>query len=203
MIGLPILVHGAQISALVVGGGRVATRKVAALLDAGARVRVVATVTGAELRALAASGARLTIVARSYEPGDVGDAELVFAATDDPAVNRVVAAEARLFHRLVSVADDGDAGSFRGMAAHRSGELVVAVATGGVPGAAARIRDAAAQAFGPEFGDAVQSLGALRERLLESGQRARWLAAAGALLGPDFCDVVRSGTFPARMAEWR
>src|SRR5712692_101965 len=79
---------------LVVGGGRVATRRVGDLLDAGARVEVVAPAVSAEITAWAEAG-RLAVARRPFEAGDVTGAWLCVAATDDPAVNSsvVVAAE--------------------------------------------------------------------------------------------------------------
>jgi precorrin-2 dehydrogenase/sirohydrochlorin ferrochelatase len=201
--GLPILVHGASVTAVIVGGGAVAARKAEALLACGARVRVIAPELAPALRATAAAGPRLTLVERAYQSGDLGDAELVFAATSSRAVNLAVAADARALHRLVSVADGGDDGSFGGMAVHRAGDVVVAVSAGGVPAAALRIRDAVAALVGPAFGDAVSALGALRQRMLRDGERARWRAASAELLGPTFCDDVRAGRLVARVAEWR
>jgi preprotein translocase SecE subunit len=92
--GLPVLVHGAALDALVVGGGAVAERKARALVESGARVRVVAPRARAGLRELAGAGGPLSLVEREYAPGDVGDATLVVAATDRRAVNAAVAAEA-------------------------------------------------------------------------------------------------------------
>ena len=125
MSGLPILVEGSALHALVVGGGTVASRKAAVLIDAGARVRIVAPVIAVAIRALA-DDARVDVVERRYERGDIGDAQLVVAATDDRAVNAAVAADARAAGRLVNVADVPSEGSFATMAMHRSGALVAA-----------------------------------------------------------------------------
>jgi siroheme synthase-like protein len=201
--GFPILVHGGAVAAVVVGGGAVAARKVTELVACGARVRVIAPRFAPQLRELAAAEPRLALVERAFEAGDVADAELVFAATDSPAVNAAVADEARELHRLVSVADAPALGSFGGMAAHRDGELVVGVSAGGVPSAAVRIRDEIAARLGPPFADAVAALGGLRQRLLAAGARERWREAAAALVDERFCDDVRGGTFFARIGQWR
>lgn len=201
MSGVPILVDAAQLVAVVVGGGAVGARKALALLDAGATVRVVSPEFDGALRA--AGSPRLTLVERPFEPRDLADADLVFAATSSRAVNQAVAAAARALHRLVTVADAPHAGTFGGMAVHRAGEVVVAVSAGGVPGAAVRIRDAAAAVVGPEFGAAVDALSALRDDLLGRGERARWREASAALAGAGFCDEVRAGRLAARVAEWR
>jgi len=201
--GFPILVRGDGVLAVVVGGGAVAARKAAALLEAGVIVRVVAPAIDEALRAVAAGEARLELVPRAFDPADVADADLVFAATNDPAVNQAVAGAARALHRLVTVADAPEGGTFTGMALHRAGDVVVAVSAGGVPGAAARIRDAVAQVVTPAFGEAVGALGALRARLLHSGERASWRRASASLVGASFCDDVRAGRLARMVAEWR
>jgi siroheme synthase-like protein len=200
--GIPLLVEGRAVRALVVGGGAVAARKAAALADAGAAVRVVALAAGAPMRALAQAG-RVALVERAYVPGDVGDAHLVVVATSDRAVNAAASEEARASCRLVNVADAPDEGSFATMATHRSGPLVVAVSAGGVPGAAARVRDALAERFDDRYAPALTSLAALRRRMLERGDGAGWRLAARALLASDFCDSVERGLLAERMAPWR
>src|SRR3954452_10734628 len=85
---------------VVVGGGRVAARKTLRLVAAGARVTLVAPRIHETLLDLVAKGA-LRHVGRSYRPGDLAGALLVFAATDDPQVNLAVADEARKAKILV------------------------------------------------------------------------------------------------------
>jgi siroheme synthase-like protein len=200
--GLPILVEGSAVRVLVVGGGTVASRKVAVLIEAGARVRVVAPRVADAMRAIADDG-RVELIARRYERGDIGDAQLVVAATDDRAVNAAVATDARAAGRLVNVADAPAEGSFATMATHRSGTLVVGVSAGGVPGAGARIRDAIAARFDTRYALALADLSALRRALLDRGAGPEWRARAAELLDAGFCDGVESGTLPERVASWR
>lgn len=200
---MPILVHASEIVAVVVGGGPVGARKALALLDGGAAVRVIAPELDPALRDAATREPRLTLMERAFAPGDLDEADLVFAATGSAAVNQAVAAAARRLHRLVTVADAPSEGTFSGMAVHRAGDVVVGVSAGGVPGAALRVRDAVAELIGPAFGEAVRVLGDMRARYLGAGDRGRWRAASAALVGPGFCDDVRAGRFAARVAEWR
>ncbi len=203
MSGIPLLVEGGGLRALVVGGGAVAARKARALAESGARVRVVARTMGAEMLALAGERESLSLETRDYRAGDVGDAELAVAATDDRATNEAIAAEARALHRLVNVADVPGEGSFVTMAAHRSGALVVGVSAGGVPGAAARVRDEIATRFDAPYADALERLIVLRRDLLDRGRGAEWRRLSAALLDESFCAEVESGTFEARLAECR
>jgi len=199
--GLPVLLRGSGVRALVVGGGAVATRKVASLLEAGAaHVRVVAPRLSAELREAAASaGARVELVERGYEAGDLAPANVVIAATDVRAVNALVARDADTLGRLVCVTDAPDEGTWTAMATHRAGPLVVGVSAGGVPTAGARIRDAIAERFGRRYADAVARLAAVRARLIEHGEGERWREAAGELTGVDFCAAVEDGELTRRL----
>jgi siroheme synthase-like protein len=200
--GIPILVEGTAVRALVIGGGPVAARKARTLLDAGARVRIVASTIGDSVRALAGSEG-LELAERDYLPADIGDAQLVIAATGDRAVNAVVAEAARAANRLVNVADAPAEGSFAAMATHRSGALVVAVSAGGVPGAAIRIRDAIAERFDARYARALGELATLRRALVERGDSATWRALAGEVISVDFCQSVERESLGERVAPWR
>jgi siroheme synthase-like protein len=201
--GFPVLLDGPSLTALVVGGGLVATRKVRALLDVGAHVRVVAPRVTEGLDALANGAANLVIERRRFRTGDVQRADLVFAATDDRAVNARVARTARDMHRLVSVVDAPSEGTFSGMAVHRSGDVVIGVSAGGVPRAAAHVRDAIAERFDARYAEAIAALRSIRRRLLSASDRAGWRAAMASLVDARFCARVESGAFAAEADAWR
>jgi siroheme synthase-like protein len=200
--GYALVVEGTTINALIVGGGRVGTRKALSLLDAGARVRVVSASMSPALTARAAVDERLELVATRYASDAIAGATLVIAATDDSAVNVIVAADARTAGLLVNVADRPELGTFVTPAVHRAGDVLVAVSTG-VPAATARVRDAIAESIDDKLGAAIGELAALRRELLGRGDRERWRAAAAALVGDDFVSVVETGGFAAKVAEWR
>ncbi|MFI7635299.1 uroporphyrinogen-III C-methyltransferase [Nonomuraea sp. NPDC049400] len=126
---------------LVVGGGRVAQRRVPALLEAGAEVTVVSPSVTPALDDLIAAG-RVTWHARPYEVGDCDGAWLVQACTDDRSVNTAVAAEAEAKRVWCVRADDKDASAAWTPATGRVDEISVAVTAGGDPRRAAGIRDA-------------------------------------------------------------
>lgn len=141
----PLLLNTAHgLRAVVVGGGRVATRKVRGLLDAGVRVRVISPTATTAIQQWAVAG-RLEWVARAYREGDVAGADLVFAATDRREVNAAVAAEARACGIACNVADMPEEGTFYVPAVLRRDDVLVAVSSGGqAPRTAARLRDAIA-----------------------------------------------------------
>ena len=202
MSGLPILVEGTGLHVLVVGGGPVATRKTAVFLEAGARVRVVAPELSGAMRLITDAG-RVELIERRYAPGDIGDAQLVVVATEDRAVNAAVTKDARAANRLVNVADAPAEGSFTTMATHESGALVIGVSAGGVPGAAARIRDAIAVRFDSRYARALAELTTLRRELLNRGERVTWRTCAAEVIDDGFCDVVERGVLGERVAAWR
>ena len=202
MSGVPILLEGSALTVLVVGGGAVAVRKAAAFAAAGAAVRVVARAPSAAMRELAEGGG-VVLQVRAYARDDIGDAALVIAATNDRATNAEVADDAHASSRLVNVADAPETGSFATMATHRAGGLVVGVSAGGVPGAAARVRDAIAGRFDARYATALAGLAALRRSLLEHGASAEWREIAAQAFDADFCESVESGALDARVAAWR
>lgn len=202
MSGVPILLEGSALTVLVVGGGAVAVRKAAAFAAAGAAVRVVARAPSAAMRELAEGGG-VVLQVRAYARDDIGDAALVIAATNDRATNAEVADDAHASSRLVNVADAPETGSFATMATHRAGGLVVGVSAGGVPGAAARVRDAIAGRFDARYATALAGLAALRRSLLERGASAEWREIAAQAFDADFCESVESGALDARVAAWR
>jgi uroporphyrin-III C-methyltransferase / precorrin-2 dehydrogenase / sirohydrochlorin ferrochelatase len=123
-----VLSNLAQQKVVVIGGGRVATRKIGGLLEAGARPHLISPTATAELRAWAESG-QLTWLARPYVPGDLAGASLVFAATDSRIVNGQVTAEAHQRRILCNVADVATEGDFYTAATLRHQELVISVNT--------------------------------------------------------------------------
>jgi len=201
--GYPIVLNGDEIIALIVGGGRVAERRTGTLLACGARVRVVAPSISPPLRERAAESERCTILEREYRPEDVSGVTLVFAATDREDVNSRVAADARRAGILVNVPGAPASGDFITPALHSSGDLVIGVTAGGVPRAAARVRDALAIRFDSRYAAALTRLRKLRSSLLGAGMRDEWQRANAAFLDGDFCARVESGALGRELDEWR
>ena len=201
MSDFPIALHGERLTAVVIGGGSVGTRKALALVAAGAQVRVVAPQVTPELEA-AERERQLTIVRESYGAEHLARSTLVVAATDSREVNARVALDAHSAGNLVNITDYPDEGNFHTMALHRSGDVTIAVSAGGVPGAAARIRDAIAERFDGRYERAVSALRGLRSRLLSDGG-PEWGDVAPKLLGDDFCSSVEDGSLADKVESWR
>ncbi|KAF0218378.1 MAG: precorrin-2 dehydrogenase / sirohydrochlorin [Geobacteraceae bacterium] len=159
--------------AVIIGGGSVAERKCLSLIQAGAQVTVIAPDLVNGLRDLHAQGS-IVHLAREYKAGDLADAFLVFAATDDHATNRAAAAEAKAAGIPANIADAPEISDFTSPSVIARGELLITVSTGGkFPLLSRKIREELEGLFGPEYGAALELLGAVREKLLtEKGNNA-------------------------------
>jgi uroporphyrin-III C-methyltransferase / precorrin-2 dehydrogenase / sirohydrochlorin ferrochelatase len=128
---------------VVVGGGPVAARRTARLVEDGADVQVVAPAVCEDLAALVAVGA-VGWTARDYATGDLDGAWLAHTATGTHAVDDRVAADAEAARTWCVRADDAAASSAWSPAVARAGDVTVAVSTGGDPRRSAALRSAIA-----------------------------------------------------------
>lgn len=162
----PVFLDVRDRDCLVVGGGSVGARKAQTLLRAGARVTVVSPEFSGDL--LEADG--LVLAQRGYEETDMEGKFLVFAATNDAALNQRVMADAGAAGILCNGADAPEEGNFILPAVVDRGELICAVSTcGACPALARKIRQELDAAFGPEYAMLTALLGAVRKKLLASG----------------------------------
>jgi siroheme synthase-like protein len=175
--GYPIILSDLEHArCVVIGGGEVAARKVAGLVEAGARPVVISPEICPELCALEACA---TILRRPYQQGDLEGAFLVVAATDDEAINREIAETCRQRDILVNVVDRPELCTFTAPAVVRRGDLLIAIATGGRSPALARfLRENLETLIDPAYGELLAILGDLRNdihrRVPRSEQRSVW-----------------------------
>jgi precorrin-2 dehydrogenase/sirohydrochlorin ferrochelatase len=179
--------------AVVIGGGQVAQRKVKTLLDAGAKVRVVAAEVTKGIRKHAERG-EIELVERRYERGDLAGSAAVVAATDDEEVNRAVFAEATESGIPVNVVDNVSLCTFIAPSIVRRGDLVVAISTGGnAPALAVRIRERMEKEFGEEYARFLALMGELREQVAVAGDQDERAKAWYRVVDSDVMDLVRAG----------
>lgn len=182
-MGYPVSLSLSGRRAVVVGGGKVATRRVSDLLAQGAVVVVVAPELSDELEARVVSG-EVAVERRPFRDRDLEGAWVAFAATDDPAANRRVI-DAATDRRCFASSADGAPASMAPMAVVRRGCLEVAVGTSGrVPGLAAALARRLGAELGPEYGVLCD---------LASGLRQERKAAGQGVAGPDWPAVLDSG----------
>jgi len=159
----------------VVGGGRVALRKVESLIEAGAIVEVVSPEAEEQIKVWAA-GAKVGWRKKKFEPADLEGSFLVIGATGDREVNRRIYRAAVDAGMLANIVDDPELCNFYLPAVVQRGGFQVAISTGGAsPLLARRVREELEARFAPVFGDLVAELAAIRDWLRktvpEAGKR--------------------------------
>jgi siroheme synthase-like protein len=150
---------------LVIGGGTVAERKIAGLLEAGAAVTVISPDISETVARWSKQNA-VNFIARRYRPGDLAGYEIVFVATDDKEVNGAAYVEGRERGVWVNAADDPTHCDFILPSVLRRGDLTVAVSSGGSSPALARtIREELEFSFTGEYELLTKLAGEVREEL--------------------------------------
>jgi len=153
--------------AIVVGGDRVAAEKAAALSASGALVHVICLEFCDELL-LQAERKQVTLLRKTYEPGDLAGAFVSIAATSDPGLVQAIWAETQERGQLVNIVDMPEYCSFIMPSVLRREQLTIAVSTEGAsPGLAKRIRHSLEDIFPPAYGPYLR-LAALARRYLRS-----------------------------------
>jgi len=182
--------HGRPV--LVVGGGRIALRKVEQLLMADADITVLSPMFVEEFTSLP-----VTLVERVYAAGDVDAFRLVITATGNTPVDQQIFDECEAKGIWINSADDPDRCAFTLPAALRRGDLMVTVSTGGAsPALASWLRSHLELSIVPEFEEVVSRLAIERARIHadgESTENVQWqpiIAGVMADLGMT-CPVVR------------
>jgi precorrin-2 dehydrogenase/sirohydrochlorin ferrochelatase len=153
---------------LVVGGGAVAARKAASLLECGAKVRLVAPDVCETVADMERNGA-IERIAGVFRPEQMDGAALAIGSTDNSEVNRLVFEEATRRNIPVNIVDQPQLCTFIVPSVVRRGDLVIAVSTSGKsPAVAKRARMALEKLFGDEWAAYLDMMGEARERLLSS-----------------------------------
>ncbi|SFS71243.1 NAD(P)-dependent oxidoreductase [Marininema halotolerans] len=167
MTHIPLMVDLRSCISVVIGGGRIAARRVGTLCDAGAKVTIISPDLVPSLLEGVQIG-KWQWKRKYFEPSDLENAFIIVAATDDTATNRVVA-QAAPPHALVNVVDDPSLGNFHVPVSLKRGRFTLSVATGGAsPILARRIRDELARQYDESFGEKVEQLYQLRMALKSS-----------------------------------
>ncbi len=153
---------------LLVGGGNVGLEKLTAILrnSPATAVTVVGISLLPELRELAARHPRVQLAERAYAEDDLDAHDIVFAATDDPALHRVIKAAARQRRLLVNVADTPALCDFYLSSVVVKGQLKVAVSTNGKsPTVGKRLRAVLEETLPEELDEVLAQMTVIRGRL--------------------------------------
>jgi precorrin-2 dehydrogenase/sirohydrochlorin ferrochelatase len=157
--GYPILLDVSNRLIVIVGGGSVAVRKAAGVLDAGAtRVRVVAPEIDPQMPP------PVERIKERYSPQRLAGAALVFAATNSRDVNDAVTRDARTRGILVNQADDPSISDFATPAQLKRGPVTIAVSASS-PALSVFIRDAISKQFDDRWRLMAEAMQTLRPEL--------------------------------------
>ena len=167
----PIFVKLQDRLVLVVGGGNIAAGKIPGLLQARARVRVVAPQINSQIAELTHSG-EIQWVAKEFAPGDLQGVHLVVAATSIQSVNAAVFQEAEARNIFCNAVDDiANCRFYYGSIVQR-GDLQIVISTNGKsPALAQRLRKELEQQYPAEYASWLNSLGDAREELRASSSQ--------------------------------
>ncbi len=163
---LPIFLKLENRPCVVIGGGKVAIRKVTLLKRAGARVILVSPALCDELQVLVDRG-EIDYVARNFQDEDLVGSALVIAATNDVGINKRVADLACKQHIPVNVVNDPESGNFIMPSIIDRSPVQIAVSTGGASPVLARLLRARLESFVPA------AYGRLAELVHEYRQRVK------------------------------
>ena len=165
----PVFLNATGKKCVVVGGGQIALRKVRMLLEYGASVDVVSPELCSELIELAGSR-RIRAINREYRTGDLKDAFIAIAATDNSDINLQVVNEARTKAVLVNAVDDAENSDFIVPSYVRRGDVTIAISTAGrSPALARKIRTRLEKDFGDEYASLALLIDEVRAEAKQQG----------------------------------
>lgn len=198
----PIFVSLSGKKVVIIGGGVVATRKVQSLLPAAPKITIISPTVTEEIKHLVEQGS-IHWKQKQYEEGDITEAFLVFAATNDHEVNETIA-NAISENQLANIVDIPQQSSFIVPATVRRGKLIIATSTSGAsPGLARKIKRDIAANFDDSYTDYVDFLANCRlivkEQITDISRREAILKA---LLEPKFLQWTKENNIVARETEF-
>jgi len=151
----------------VIGGGKVAERKIMSLLDTGAKITVIAPEVTEKIKSLA-DQKRLFYQPRNFIEEDIEGKFMVFISTDSAEVNRRISRLAREKGILVNCVDTPEACVFFVPSFFRRGSLTFALSTGGkIPALAKKIRRELQLSYGEVFAEYLELLAEARKKIIK------------------------------------
>lgn len=159
----PIYLDIENRNVVIIGGGNVCARKAETMMKYGARVTIVSPDFTQEIEQWAREGC-LALERKAYDAGDLEDAHIVIASTDDQQTNEQIAADCRARRIPVNVVDVTPLCEFIVPAIIETGSIQIAVSTGGKSPALARtLKEDLQRTIGPEYAEVNDVLGSLRD----------------------------------------
>lgn len=126
----PIAVNLSGREVLVVGGGKVAERKIDTLLESKAKIKVVSPEFTENIERLAKLR-KIVLIRRKYKLFDIKGAQLIITATNDKKVNKEISRLANKKNILVNVVDNSSLSNFISPAIFHKGKAIITVYSDG------------------------------------------------------------------------
>ena len=187
---LPLMVNIDFKKVVIVGGGHVARQKVEALLPTNAQITVVSPTVTDKLKTYLDEG-RAVWKQKLFEPADLDGAALIFAATNDEAVNDAVE-EATQHWQLLNRADALGRMDFMNPAVVRRGDFVVTVSTTGAsPALTRKVKADLEEQYDDSYADYVAFLKEARLLVLKNYEGDAKKAALAQLIEPEILDWIQ------------
>jgi len=165
----PLFIDLKKQACLVIGAGEVATRKIELLAKAGASISVIAPVICKNIQELADRNSQITLLQKEFSPDDVQRQRLIISATNNSAVNKLVAQTANQHNIPVNVVDSPELCSFIVPAIVDRSPIVAAVSSGGASPVLARLlRSKLESLIPPAFGRMAQLANKYRATVKEN-----------------------------------
>ena len=160
----PINLNVENKKCVVIGGGKVAYRKICGLIDAGAKVEVIAPEICAEISKLADEN-KINLIREKYSAEKISDGLILIAATDDVEVNRLAAEDAHKKNFLVNVVNNFE-GDFNVPSKILRGDFLLTISTGGTSPAFSKfVREMLEQEFDSNFDEGLKIIAEFRQEL--------------------------------------
>lgn len=150
---------------VIIGGGNESAKKLEHLLNCGARITIISPKISPDIRQRVEKN-EVAWKARPYRRGDIKNAYIAIAATNQMSVNQAVAEEAKLEKTILNVVDVTDLCDFIAPAIIKRGDVIVAISTGGAsPALARRLREEISQCTALEYADLAKILRTARSEV--------------------------------------
>ena len=163
----PIFLKLENFSCLVIGGGKVAARKISTLVSAGAKPHIVATKLCDATMAIVRKH-NLQWQERAFQPGDTRNYQIVIAATNSSTTNNTIANEALASKSLVNNISNSDLCNFILPATLNMPPLQIAISTmGQLPMLSHALKQHFAQRISAESIDLLNEISHIRQQIIE------------------------------------
>ncbi|ROR28289.1 uroporphyrin-III C-methyltransferase/precorrin-2 dehydrogenase/sirohydrochlorin ferrochelatase/precorrin-2 dehydrogenase/sirohydrochlorin ferrochelatase [Mobilisporobacter senegalensis] len=208
MTYFPFYVDISNQNCLVVGGGKIAYRKIKILLEFNVRIKIIAPGISRQIYDLESEInkkhlKKIIIIDREFEDGDIDDTDFVIAATDNEHLNSHISRLCKRNNKMVNVVDVKEECSFIFPAIIKMKEMVVGISTGGnSPAMAAQIKKEIQKNIPDYYGELIEFLGENRDyiksEVSDSGDRKKVYDELielanlhkGNITGQDLVDIV-------------